>query len=349
MGRKLSRVFALLFWLLIPIAHIHAQTQAAMNAQARSDFARADAELNKTYQEVLAKLPTVETQKLKEAQRAWIASRDAEAARAAKEAEGGSMAPTLRYETMTDLTRKRVTELKAMIDNGTASSSKRPSNISKPSPTAIPESQPKKTQSASQTQSTPWFSLLGPSSISPDKKWEYKCAEYGLDQCAPEIVKTGTTQVVLDLDEELQVHGPEARQAEVIWAPDSKRFAFNYSPPHAHHTSYETVAFYQLRGDKWEALRSPVDDTSDRKQLAQLGKGHLPKDSNPRRCAPDSDVLKVRNWVDANTAILYAPCYGRASGELDTAFLFTLKFDAEGKWKIVKTHQLSKKELEDEQ
>jgi hypothetical protein len=36
-------------------------------------------------------------------------------------------------------------------------------------------------------------------SVSPDKKWEYKCAEYGLGQCAPEIVKTGTTQVVLDL------------------------------------------------------------------------------------------------------------------------------------------------------
>src|SRR6266498_4682036 len=115
MGRKLSRVFALLFWLLIPIAHIHAQTQAAMNAQARSDFARADAELNKTYQEVLAKLPAAESkQKLRETQRAWVASRDAEAARAAKEAEGGSMAPALRYETMTELTRQRIKELKAM-------------------------------------------------------------------------------------------------------------------------------------------------------------------------------------------------------------------------------------------
>ncbi len=67
MGRKLSRVFALLFWLLIPIAHIHAQTQAAMNAQARSDFAQADAQLNKTYEALLTKLPDAESkQKLRE-------------------------------------------------------------------------------------------------------------------------------------------------------------------------------------------------------------------------------------------------------------------------------------------
>jgi len=84
-------------------------------------------------------------------------------------------------------------------------------------------------------------------------------------------------------------------------------------------------------------------------QLAQLGKGHLPKDFNPRHCAPDNDVLKVRKWTDANTAILYAPCYGRTSGELEAGFVFTLKFGADGKWKIVKTHEMSKKELKEEQ
>jgi hypothetical protein len=77
--------------------------------------------------------------------------------------------------------------------------------------------------------------------------------------------------------------------------------------------------------------------------------GHLPKDFNPRRCAPNRDVLKVRNWTDPYTAILYAPCYERPSGELKAGFLFTLKFDSAGNWKIVKTHQMSKKELEEEQ
>ena len=185
--------------------------------------------------------------------------------------------------------------------------------------------------------------------ISPDKQWEYKCADYGLGQCAPEIVKAGTSEVVVDLDQDLTVSGKDAKETEVIWAPDSKRFACNYSPLHAHHTVFQSVAFYQLRGDKWVALHSPADEASERVQLAQLGKGHLPKDFNPRRCAPDRDVLKVRNWTDANTAILYAPCYGRTSGELEAGFLFTLEFDTAGNWKIIKTHQVPKKELEEQQ
>jgi len=185
--------------------------------------------------------------------------------------------------------------------------------------------------------------------ISPDKQWEYKCDDYGLGQCAPEVVKAGTSEVVVDLDQDLTVSGKDAKETEVIWAPDSKRFACNYSPLHAHHTVFQSVAFYQLRGDKWVALHSPADEASERVQLAQLGKGHLPKDFNPRRCAPDRDVLKVRNWTDANTAILYAPCYGRTSGELEAGFLFTLEFDTAVNWKIVKTHQVPKKELEEQQ
>ena len=72
-----------------------------MNATAREDFARADAELNKTYQAALAKFRDSESkQKLKEEQRVWVTSRDAEATRAVDEARGGSMAPMLRYEAM---------------------------------------------------------------------------------------------------------------------------------------------------------------------------------------------------------------------------------------------------------
>ena len=222
-----SRTIATVALSLAFVAHAHAQTQADMNAETRADFARADADLNKTYQSVLAKLrDPMSKQKLRETQRAWVTSRDAAAARAAKEAEGGSMAPTLRYETMTHLTQERINELKAMSDRGTESEPKSMAIGVTPSPASTRESSSEQAES-----------------VSPDKKWEYKCAEYGLDQCAPEIVRAGTTEVVLDLDEEQQVHGPEARQAEVIWALDSKRFAFNYSPVHAHHTVFQSVAF----------------------------------------------------------------------------------------------------------
>lgn len=186
------------------------------------------------------------------------------------------------------------------------------------------------------------------SSVSPDKKWEYKCQPYGTyDQCAPVIVKAGTGDEVLDLDEELSVHGPDVRETEVIWAPDSKRFACNYSPAHAHHTTYVEVAIYQLQGDKWVRLEALADEGSSRLQLAQLGKGRLPKDFNPAHYSKNHDVLKVRSWPDRSHAIVYAPCYGRGDEEKKTGFVFTLKFDDAGKWKVVETHRMSKKELEE--
>ena len=109
----LVKCAALLIFVFIPVAHIHAQTQAEMNAQARKDFERVDAELNSTYAALVAKLPDAESKrKLKESQRAWIAFRDAEAAFAADQARGGSMAPTIRYGTMTELTQQRLSQLK---------------------------------------------------------------------------------------------------------------------------------------------------------------------------------------------------------------------------------------------
>ena len=179
--------------------------------------------------------------------------------------------------------------------------------------------------------------------MSPDKQWEYKLIEGNSPEIKfPEIVKAGTTQVVLDLDKELRVSSPEG----LNWAPDSKRFAFTYSEstPRAPYDLC-TVAFYQLRGDKWIQSRLPVDESSNRSQLVQLAKEHLSKSAYPRRAEPFRDILKLREWTGANTAIVYA--YS-AWDELEVGFLFTLKFDDAGNWKIVKTHQLSKQEIEDE-
>lgn len=227
--------------LLTTVAQIRAQTQAAMNAAAAADFRKADVDLNKTYQTVLTKLPTAEKQKLKEAQRAWVASRDDETARAAREAEGGSMAPTIRYQTMTDLTRKRITELKAMIDKGSTSG---PQTEASQSEGASSVSQPEPSRGAS------------PDSISPDKKWEYKRAT---DDRGPQIVKAGTDDAAGDLSDACD-SGSCGDSASVLWAPDSKRFVFEWGQGRTHSSS-----FYQLRGDKWEPIKpSPGDEASDR-------------------------------------------------------------------------------------
>ena len=110
----LVKCAALLILVFIPVAHIHAQTQAEMNAQARKDFERVDAELNSTYAALMAKLPDADSKrKLKESQRAWIAFRDAEAAFAADQFRGGSAAPVLRWTSMTQTTEQRIRQFKA--------------------------------------------------------------------------------------------------------------------------------------------------------------------------------------------------------------------------------------------
>jgi uncharacterized protein YecT (DUF1311 family) len=100
-----------------PTSRSSAQSQAEMNRQAAKDFEKVDAELNKTYEALVNKLPDAESkQKLKESQRAWLAFRDAEAGFAADQARGGSMAATIRHETMTELSQERIKQLKLHLE-----------------------------------------------------------------------------------------------------------------------------------------------------------------------------------------------------------------------------------------
>jgi uncharacterized protein YecT (DUF1311 family) len=207
----MAQCAALLVSLLIPVAPIYAQTQAEMNATAREDFARADADLNKTYQAVLAKLVDSERkQKLKEKQRAWVASRDAEVARATNEANGGSMAPMLRYETMTELTRERIKELKIQPKDASSARTPRPSISSVSGPASPPEPASQQAGSISQTPA-PTVSP-NPSSVSPDKKWEY------VGGATPKLVKAGTNENALEFSEECNSGGCEI--SAPVWAPD---------------------------------------------------------------------------------------------------------------------------------
>ena len=183
-------------------------------------------------------------------------------------------------------------------------------------------------------------------SLSPDKQWRYAV----VDGQFPEIHKTSTAQVALDLMGDAR-SVPHPNGKEVVWAPDSKRFAFNYGPPTAHHSTYVTTAFYQLRGEEWVLLHSPIDEESSKDSFAELAK-HLPKGVRPPRLwrgDPNRVVFKVRNWTDADTAILYV--YSAEStnggGDLPAAFLFTLKFDAERNSKIVTAQKVPKMESED--
>ena len=66
-------------------------------------------------------------------------------------------------------------------------------------------------------------------------------------------------------------------------------------------------------------------------------------------------TIKVDRWLDSNTAIVHTSLRQVAArmdapGEMDNGYgtdlLYTLKFDPSGKWKIVKRHRMSDKEVE---
>jgi hypothetical protein len=175
-----------------------------------------------------------------------------------------------------------------------------------------------------------------PDRVSPDKKWEYKC-DNGLWSS---IVSTVTGKMELDLSN--AVDAPYCNDAAVVWSPDSKRFAFNYSPSHAPHTVFETVAFFELRDGKWTQMTDLLRDPHIA-QLVQLGKNELPKNLRSRRQEAHNDILKVRNWIDSNTAVLYANALwtGTTSPDVKAAFLFTIRFDTKGNAKVIKVEHAS--------
>ncbi len=100
-------------------------TQLELNACAGEEYAAADAELNATWRELLTALQGQETAiaRLRTAQRAWVAFRDADVAAQFPVAEGedprmmyGSMYPMALNGALTKLTRARTAELRARID-----------------------------------------------------------------------------------------------------------------------------------------------------------------------------------------------------------------------------------------
>ncbi len=179
--------------------------------------------------------------------------------------------------------------------------------------------------------------------LSPDGRWEYRYTEF----ITGGIAKAGTTEVVLDLADNV----PQPQEAKVLWAPDSKRFAYTCSPPHASHTTYEITTIYQLHGEEWQPAEPLTEEASEQPQVTQLAKDQLPKGHRERqrwKSSPVSDVVRAHKWTDADTLVIRAHAsWERKSPPDHAAFVFTLKFDAVGRWKIVKTENVTNKE-EDE-
>jgi uncharacterized protein YecT (DUF1311 family) len=127
----IMRSFAILIALSLPAAAqqvdcANAITQLDLNTCAARDWEEADARLNEVYAETVAILQEAdanypisgdsEEDRLRAAQRAWIAYRDANCDSAGYPMRGGSAEPLLTYGCLRRMTEERITELQALTE-----------------------------------------------------------------------------------------------------------------------------------------------------------------------------------------------------------------------------------------
>lgn len=188
-------------------------------------------------------------------------------------------------------------------------------------------------------------------SVSPDGKWEFRAGVAG-EQEDFVIAKAGSADASLVLSEDEYIDGlAEAlgrapAYANIVWSPDSKRFAFNVQPAKA----YQTVQFYQLDGNTWRKL-SPLEShaaTTEPIDRSMENKKKKLKLSPDDRGWPLMSSWQVRKWIDPGTALLYAHRSakfeaGNDAEEVNVSFFFTLKFDPAGNWKTVRKSELPEK------
>jgi sugar lactone lactonase YvrE len=175
-------------------------------------------------------------------------------------------------------------------------------------------------------------------SVSPDGKWEFRSEDRGRFV----VARVGSREMSVELSGAL---GTFANYSNIVWSPDTKRFAFNYQEG----TRYQTTKLYQLNGDKWQELDSPESDATgtplQRSIAAQKKKLQVSPD---RRGRPIMTTYQIRKWIDASTALLYAHSdetfqVGNETEDVGASFFFTLKLDPAGKWKIARTREVPAK------
>ena len=91
-----------------------ATTQAAMNQCAADAYGRAAAQLNQTYEEVMAMLDPAHREGLKQAQRDWLSYRDSHCKVEAAEVEGGTLYPAVLNGCLAQMTVERAEQIRGL-------------------------------------------------------------------------------------------------------------------------------------------------------------------------------------------------------------------------------------------
>ena len=189
----------------------------------------------------------------------------------------------------------------------------------------------------------------GHPSVSPDKQWEYRIVNEGQNVVGV-LAKAGSDQPVLKLGDP-DYGSLEIETGKLVWAPDSRRFAFNCRKGGKYYGS----DIYELAGETWKKL--PSLEENDR--LEQMANQSLAKQAKRLRVDPNGlnevmTIWRVRRWVDQDTFEGYASDQRRAmprQGEdweyFGWAVIFTAHCDDHGGWKVVADRLASEAESEE--
>ena len=180
----------------------------------------------------------------------------------------------------------------------------------------------------------------GDPSISPNKQWEYRVSKE-----SAVLVKAGSEEPVVDLAEE--IGGLAIESGKVVWAPDSRRFAFNTRKG----GKYYGCELYELKGTTWEKLPQLETSAEAVERLIERTLAKQRKRLGAEKGAGDYVMTqwRVRRWLDNDTFEAYASETRRVMlRESDDepeyfgcAVLLSAKCDNRGAWKVTTRRVLS--------
>ena len=181
---------------------------------------------------------------------------------------------------------------------------------------------------------------------SPDKMLEYRA-----NGETAEIIRSETGESVLKLEEASTSLALET--GKLLWAPDSRRFAFNYRAG----GRYYACSVYELAGTKWIALPDFEEKATAVKEMISRAEERDRKRLGVRKSAYRRRIMDewtVRRWIDQDTLEVLAVSQGSVVVNKETedveyiggAVLFTLKCNNRGGWKITRLRELSDADLE---
>jgi hypothetical protein len=178
---------------------------------------------------------------------------------------------------------------------------------------------------------------------SPDGKWEYRVVDN-----AASIVKAGSTEVAVELpagDDPSAAEPGTVESGAIMWAPDSRRFAYNYRTSLRSHT----CVLYEFTGSEWKPLpefeekAEAVQEAVEAAMLQQIKRLGFPADSHQRRIGEN---WQARRWIDNSTLELLAHSAANVENEpVSGAVVFRVRCDGKGDWTIISQRKVTGAEL----